>query len=195
LVQFVGWFTGVTADLGPYSPGANDNASAVGSVLALAERLQQQPLQHTEVWLVFTGCEETGGDGLLHLLEVHGAELKEALFLDFELVGIGDRLVYLEREGLLHQRRIPPAVLERVQAVAEQQPIQAAGTAHLGVFTENAILWERGYQSLCLMLQRPETDLLPEWHRLTDVPSQLQPGALDLAHNFAWELIRQYDVK
>src|SRR4030042_6826852 len=53
--HFLGWFPGVTADLGRYSPGANDNASSVGTILALADRLRGQPLQNTETWLAFTG--------------------------------------------------------------------------------------------------------------------------------------------
>ena len=88
--HFLGWFTGVTADLGRYSPGANDNASGVGTILALAERLKGQPLEHTEIWLAFTGCEESGCDGVLALIKEHGNALREALFIDFEMVGIGD---------------------------------------------------------------------------------------------------------
>ena len=108
LVHFLAWFTGATADLGPYSPGANDNASAVGTLLALAERLQQEPLPHTEVWLAFTGCEESGCDGMRVFLDEYGEKLKEAFFLDFELVGIGEKLGYLQSEGLLRRQRIPP---------------------------------------------------------------------------------------
>ena len=67
--HFLSWFTGVTADLGRYSPGANDNAAGVGTLLALAERLKAQPLLNTEVWLAFTGCEESGCDGMLRPVE------------------------------------------------------------------------------------------------------------------------------
>ena len=93
IFHFLGWFTGVTADLGRYSPGANDNASSVGTILALAERLRDQPLQNTEIWLAFTGCEESGCDGMLSLIKEHGNELREALFIDFEMVGIGDSIL------------------------------------------------------------------------------------------------------
>ncbi|MEJ2266645.1 MAG: M28 family peptidase, partial [Anaerolineales bacterium] len=52
------------ADFTPFSPGANDNASGVGVVLGLAERLRGEPLAHTEVWLAFTGCEEAAAYGI-----------------------------------------------------------------------------------------------------------------------------------
>ncbi|NTU65156.1 MAG: hypothetical protein HGB05_17585, partial [Chloroflexi bacterium] len=38
------------ADHGEFTPGANNNASGVGTVLALAERLRGMPLRNTEVW-------------------------------------------------------------------------------------------------------------------------------------------------
>ena len=114
--HFLGWFTGVTADLGRYSPGANDNAASVGTVLGLAERLAGQPLQNTEVWLAFTGCEETNAGGTLALIEEHGSELKEALFVDFEMVGIGDRISYVREEGNISRLTIPQEVETLVKA-------------------------------------------------------------------------------
>jgi hypothetical protein len=138
LLHFLAWFTGATADLGPYSPGANDNASAVGTLLALAERLQQEPLAHTEVWLAFTGCEESGCDGMRVFLDEYGEELKEAFFLDFELVGIGERLGYLQSEGILHKQHILAPVEGLAQEVGQNfgglQPLKAAA---FGAFTEN----------------------------------------------------------
>jgi hypothetical protein len=194
LVHFIAWFTGVTADLGLYSPGANDNASAVGTVLALAGRLKQEPLMHTEVWLAFTGCEESGCDGLRAFLNEHGPALKDALFVDFELVGIGERLGYLQSEGMLRKRFIPPQVESLVQEVGQDFgglfPLKAAA---FGAFTENGVLLEKGFRSLCLMVLRKDSSLLPEWHRLTDRPDRLQVEALELAHRFAWALLQRLD--
>jgi hypothetical protein len=194
LAHFTAWFTGVTADLGPYSPGANDNASAVGTILALAERLQHEPLKHTEIWLAFTGCEESGCDGMQALLKEHGAALKDALFVDFELVGIGERLGYLQSEGILRRQIIPQQVESLVQEVGQEFgglfPLQAAA---FGAFTENGILLERGFCSLCLLVLRQDSTLLPEWHRLTDRSERLQIEALDLAHRFAWALLQRLD--
>jgi hypothetical protein len=193
--HFAAWMTGMTADLGPYSPGANDNAAAAGTLLALAERLCREPLQHTEVWLAFTGCEETGCDGLLKLLETQGEMLKDALWLDFELVGIGERLVYLSGEGVLRKRRIPKALAERLESIAQGTgiPIQPVSAAWAGVFTETGALWEHGFQAACLVSLRQGSDLLPEWHRLTDAPDRLEAPALARVHQFAWALLQETD--
>ena len=83
IFHFLGWFSGVTADLGQYSPGANDNASSVGSLLALAERLKVQPLQNTEIWLAFTGCEETNGDGIQTLIKAEWSFTQRGLIYRF----------------------------------------------------------------------------------------------------------------
>jgi hypothetical protein len=193
--HFVGWMTGMTADLGPYSPGANDNAAAVGSVLALAERLRQQPLQHTEVRLAFTGCEETGCEGMLALLSEHGAALKDALWLDFELAGIGDRLAYLRREGVLRIRRVPKAMEVRLLDTASSTgyPLQGVDAGGTGVFTEAGALWEQGYTAACLVSLRQDSDLLPEWHRMSDTADKLEPAALERVHAFTWNWLQQID--
>jgi hypothetical protein len=194
LIHFLAWFTGATADLGPYSPGANDNASAVGTLLALAERLQQEPLPHTEVWLAFTGCEESGCDGMRAFLGEYGEKLKEAFFLDFELVGIGEKLGYLQSEGLLRKQRIPASVESLAQEIGQAfGGIQPLPFSAFGAFTENGLLLERGFRSLCLLVLRKDSSLLPEWHRLTDTAEHLQPAALELAHEYAWALLRRLD--
>jgi Peptidase family M28 len=191
--HFLGWFTGVTADLGQYSPGANDNASAVGTMLALAERLKAQPLQNTETWLAFTGCEESGCDGMLALLKEHGKMLKEALFVDFELVGIGDCLSYVSKEGNLRRRSIPPEVEALVQEVGKPFGLHSASTPPIGAFTEGGTLWELGFKAVCVSAHHQGSPFLPEWHRLTDTPDRLQVNTLERVHSFTWDLLQRFD--
>jgi len=195
--HFPGWFTGVTADLGPYSPGANDNGSAVGTILALAEHLRQSPLEHTEVWLVFTGCEETGCDGMMAFVKEFGQSLKDALFVNLEEVGIGERLVYLRSEGVLRPRCIRPRVEQLIAQVAPElgcavQPIHAAG---LGAFTETGVVWKSGFDGVCLMTLRKGALWPPEWHRLSDQADRLQPEALERVHQYILKLLQKIEVR
>ena len=193
VLHFLGWFTGVTADLGPYSPGANDNAAAVGVVLSLAERLKEAPLEQTEVWLAFTGCEETGCGGMLSLLREHGEVLKEALFIDLELTGIGNRLVYLEAEGVVRKRRIPAEVEELVKKAGEKFGLKAAPGSAAGYFTEGGAAWEHGFKAVCLLTMIEGTNSLPEWHRLTDTPERLEVEALGRMGEMVWEVLGSLD--
>jgi FtsH-binding integral membrane protein len=195
LLHFAAWMTAMSADLGPYSPGANDNASAVGSLLALAERLKSQPLEHTQVWLAFTGCEETGCGGLIALLNEYGAKFQDALWLDLELVGIGDQLVYLTREGVLRKKRIPPGIETYLKRAADHAeiPLHGMDAGWSPAFTEAGALWEHNYNAACLTSLRNGKDELPEWHRLTDTSERLEAAALDRAHRLVWSLLQIYD--
>jgi Zn-dependent M28 family amino/carboxypeptidase len=193
LFHFLAWFTGVSADLGRYSPGANDNAAAVGTILALAERLKAQPLQNTEVWLTFTGCEESGCDGMLAVLKEHGSKLKDALFVDFELVGIGDRLSYVQEEGNLQRHTIPEQVEALVNEVGKPYSLHPVRIPPAGSFTEAGTLWEYGYKAVCFSAHYQESPLLPEWHRLTDSPDRLQVTTLERIQALAWDLLQRFD--
>jgi hypothetical protein len=191
--HFLGWFTGVTADLGRYSPGANDNASGVGTVLALAERLKSQPLQHSEIWLALTGCEESGCDGMLSLIKEYGSTLREAHFIDFEMVGIGDSLRYISEEGNLHRHRIPQEFENLLKEVGDPFEIKPASTPPVGAFSEGGTLWEHGYKAVCISAYVHNSPILPEWHRLTDTPERLQLESLERIHALAWALLQRLD--
>jgi len=191
--HFIAWFTGVTADLGRYSPGANDNASSVGTLLSLAERLRSQPLQNTEVWLAFTGCEESSGDGMLALLKEKGAELKQAVFIDFEMVGIGDAISYIREEGNLSRHTIPAELERLVKEAGKEFGVGQVSTPFVGASTECSILLKHGYKAVCLIGFRKGSSNMPEWHRLTDTPDRLQGDALQRIHMLAWDLLQRLD--
>ncbi|HHS96394.1 MAG TPA: M28 family peptidase, partial [Chloroflexi bacterium] len=52
----------------PHVEGANDNATAVSLLLGIGQALKDHPLQHTDVVLLFTGCEEAGCVGMENYL-------------------------------------------------------------------------------------------------------------------------------
>ena len=192
-LHFVTWFSGVTADLGAYSPGANDNASAVGSLLSLVERLKEHPLEHTEVWVAFTGCEETGCGGMQVLLEKYGEELRHARFIELDMVGIGERLVYIQSEGVMRKRRVSDKLEAWVLKAGEAFDLQPLKGTGFGVASEMGVVWEGGYQGVCLMAMRKDSALLPEWHRMSDVPDKLMVETLGRVHELTWALLQVMD--
>lgn len=193
LFHFLGWFTGVTADLGRYSPGANDNASSVGSLLAIAERLTQQPLQNTEIWLAFTGCEESDAGGISALVDAYGNELKDAWFINFEMVGIGDRIGYIRQEGSFKRVSVPPEIETLLKQAGEPFGVQPIQLPPVGAWTECGLLLERGYQAACIMAAQSGTHLMPEWHRFTDTPDKIQLSSLERVQTLAWDLFQRLD--
>jgi hypothetical protein len=191
VVHMLAWFTGVTADLGLYSPGANDNAAAVGTALAIGERLSAHPMHTTEVWLLFTSCEETGCDGMRAFLAAYGDQLQDALFIDLELVGVGGRVVYLRSEGLVRRLQIDPQIERLLARSGRDLAVEAVEGSRLGIFTEMGVVWERGYSGVCLLCMPKGQDTLPHWHRLDDVLGNLDPLALERMHAFVWRLLAQ----
>jgi hypothetical protein len=191
--HFLGWFTGITADLGRYSPGANDNASSVGTLLALAEQLKAEPLLHTELWLAFTGCEESGCDGLLSFIKKHGEALKRATFIDCEMVGIGDGVCYIREEGNIRRRRVPQDLESLLKEVGRPFALRPISTPPVGAFTEAGVLWEHGFNAVCLSACQGRSLLLPEWHRLTDTPSRLQLESFERIHILVMALLKRLD--
>jgi hypothetical protein len=78
-------------DAVPGSPGANDNAAAVGILLALAARLRELPPRRLTVRLGFFGDEERGMLG--SRVYARSAALEPLLgVVSLELCGIGDSL-------------------------------------------------------------------------------------------------------
>ncbi len=189
-LHFLAWFTGVTADLGRYSPGANDNASSLGVLLTLAERLRSEPLPDTEVWLLATGCEESGCDGMRAFLRDNGEALAGAFFLNLEVCGIGEEIAYLAAEGVVRRRRIAP----QTAAILEQSGARPVSLAQTGFFTETGAVWEHGHQGACLLTLPAGSDLIPEWHRMSDTAEKLQPAALQRMHEFVWQFLRSAPI-
>jgi hypothetical protein len=179
------------ADHGALTPGANHNASSVGTVLALAERLRSTPLQNTEVWIACCGSHTSGDSGLRELLRSHVAELNGAWFIGFEGVGAGDQLIVINREGWL-RRSVHPAVrdlIARTVATQPNRPIETRATSRNTVVA--AALW-RGYKSVCLSIYAKRNEI-PYAYNLDDTAEHLQLPALDAAQEFGWQLLQQID--
>jgi hypothetical protein len=179
------------ADHGEFTAGANHNASGLGTVLALAERLHGTPLHNTEVWVVCCGSHTAGDGGLRAFLREYADELQAAWFIGFEGVGRGDRLSYLSHEGWLH-RTVHPAIRDLMARMTELHPaqkIEARAISRNSVVA--AALW-RGYKSGCLSVYDTGNDI-PLAYSRADTVEQLQLPALEAAQEFGWQLLQQID--
>lgn len=178
---------------GPYVPGANDNASAVACLLGLGAYLQQAPLAHTEVWLAFTGAEEVGGLGVHHLLDQCGAELRDAYFIDLEMVGARD-IVYVLDHGVSYLKPYGPdrASLELAYKASQQHTTRRVVGRSLVTVDEVGALRGRGYRGICLA-GVDEYGWPPNWHRATDTVENIEPAGLETAARFALGMMQVLD--
>lgn len=182
------------ADTSPFSPGANDNATAVAAVLGVAEGLKDAPLEHTTVWTLFTGCEEVGCYGADAFVRAHSDELGCPAWIPLEILGgVGADPTYLTSETFLLAAHSDPALLAIADQVASQHPsLGAESLAWKSTYTEGAIGAKYGYRVLTLASFRRD-GLLPEWHRPTDTIENVDVEVLNKCERFLWELLREID--
>jgi hypothetical protein len=182
------------ADQTPFSPGANDNASGVGVILALAKRLAAEPLAHTEVWLAFTGCEEAAAYGISAFLDAHAAELgDDATYLILDQVGLG-RLVVLTADGLILKRRTHPQALDVARqasaALLDKKVDEQVGIA----YTDAAVATKRGLIALTVVALPPTgAEEVMHWHQMSDTLEHVDPETLAAAHAFVWQVLQELD--
>jgi len=176
----------------PYSPGAHDNAASVAVALEIAARLAARPLAHTQVWLAFTGAEETDHSGLKTLLQQHEAVMCQAVFMDLEGVGSGE-IVYLTRQGLCSHYRPDPELLNLAAHVAARRPELSVRAAQMTVEDEVRTLRQRGYRAICIAGRDPATGVLPRWHRPDDRPDTVSAQVMEQAVEFIMEMLEELD--
>jgi hypothetical protein len=182
------------ADFTPFSPGANDNASGVAAVLALAKRLAKNPLEGTEVHLAFTGCEEVGARGMSAFLEKHGKELgRDTVYIVLDEVGLGV-LKYLTADGLLIKHKTHPLALESARKAAQALPgmkiLEEAGLA----YTDALQATKRGLIALTVCtIPDPQSGDESHWHRMSDTLENIHVEDIENCLTFAWTLLQQLD--
>jgi len=184
------------ADFTPYTAGANDNASGVGLVLSLAERLSTKPLNHTSVWIVLTGCEEVGCYGAEDFIRRHKSEFGSAAWISVDTVGSNSGVpVYLSQETFLSTAKSDPKLLEIVRGISDRGPELGAHEISMkGTYTDGAIGTKHGLRVLTFESHRPD-GTLSDWHRPTDTAENVSPECIQATESLVRQLLQELDVK
>jgi len=181
-------------DRSPYTCGANDNAASVGVALHLAAHLTHRPLQHTRLWLAFTGAEETDHYGLRSILKAHPQDMRQALFIDLEGVG-GGEMVYVTRHGIGLHYYPDPELLNLTARVAQEHPEWSIRGAKMCMSEEVSTLTLLGHRAVCIAGRDPVTGGLPHWHQADDTCDTIDQQTLQKAFDFTLVLLQQLDQK
>jgi hypothetical protein len=178
----------------PYTPGAHDNAASAAVTLEVAARLTDRPLDHTQVWLAFTGAEETDHAGLYALLGGHDAVLRNAAFVGLEGLGSGE-LVYLTRQGVC-AHYTPDTGLQALAAdLASRRPELGLRAAQMMMEDEVGTLRRRGYRAICIAGRDPATGTLPHWHRPDDTAETVSGEFMERAADLVIALLKGLDCQ
>jgi Peptidase family M28 len=152
-------------------PGANDNGTAVVSLLALAEQLVAEPTDNMRVVLLSAGSEESFSEGIKAFGERHFAELprESTFFLCLESTG-SPHLLVLRGEGFLKMREYSPHSLALMDGLAEELGIDLFPNLRLRNGTDGLESLAAGYETAvlasCTDLKQPAN--YHWWHDLAE---------------------------
>ncbi len=180
------------ADLTPYTKGANDNASGAGLVLALAQHYQAEPLQHTRLWLVCTGCEEVQHYGAQDFFRRHTSQLKEPRALVFESPGCAGP-AWETHEGIIVPFHADRGLVALAGRLSQEHPEWGAYPTFItGGNTEMADALRQHIPAIALVGNDRQHNL-PNWHQVGDTYDKINPDVTGRAYAFAWTFIRALD--
>ena len=197
LILLLGTFALVEIELSPVVPGANDNASGVATALSIAQELESEPTENLDVWFVLDGAEEGQQEGIRAFVRAHRKQLdrERTFFLSLESVGAGD-VRYETAAGWVISYRTDRRLVALCEAIAAAdaegegrfgaQPLRHASAG------DSMPPLLAGFRSIGIGCLDGE-DLVPQSHLPSDLPKAIDPEALDRAHDFTLELIRQLD--
>jgi hypothetical protein len=182
----------IQADLTPFTAGANDNASSVGFVLALAGHLQSQPLQHSRVWLVCTGCEEVQHYGAIDFYARHKQELHEPAAIALEMLGCAGP-AWLTKEGIIIPFKSDARLVALAEGLAAEHPEWEAHAAEVkGGNTEMADALRVGIPAITIIGMGTKGEML-YWHQVEDTFDKMDPDVMRRAWAFIWAYIQELD--
>jgi Peptidase family M28 len=152
-------------------PGANDNGSAVVSLLALAEQLIERPPENLRVILLSVGSEESFSEGIKAFGERHFPQLprESTFFLCLESIG-SPHLLVLRGEGFLKMREYPARSLALMDGLAEELGISLFPNLRLRSGTDGLEPLAAGYETavLCSCTDLKQPANYHWWHDLAE---------------------------
>lgn len=172
-------------------PGANNNASGVALLLALAEHLQATPLQHTEVVMAFTSCDTIGGRGSAELASEYGNQWPDARWIVVEGIGAGELCWVTDPKNRL--MRPETEVAQQLAQIATANPQWAVMGRPLGSPDRALPLLAHQLNAVALTGYE-QTDHYPvQWQRATDTPEIVESDSMNKAQVFLQEVLQALD--
>ena len=182
----------IQADSTPFTAGANDNATAAGLVLTLAEYFKKDPLQHTRVFAVCTGCEEVQHYGMIDWYKRHRAELKNPRAVVFEMLGCAGP-AWLTKEGIIVPFKADAEMVKQVERLAIEHPEWGAYEGKIsGGNTEMADAVRARVPAITLFGVSRE-GVYPYWHQVEDTYDKMNPAVMEKAWAMVMTVLQELD--
>ena len=176
-------------------PGASDNASGAAVAMQLAAECVATPLEHSEVDVLITSCEESGMLGAQAYARRHALRAAETTFINFDTVGGPAPLTYILREGSATVNRpASPRLVEMLESIAQRRPELGLVPARTtpGLPTDATPMRARGWDAVTLLAQG---DTIPNYHWPTDTYENIDPATVERALDTGRELLHDLDAE
>jgi hypothetical protein len=182
------------ADIGAREavPGANDNATGVAALVAIASALAERPTESVRVMLVSTS-EEALCEGMQLFCARHFESLPRdrTFFLAVDTLG-SPHLLVLRGEGMLGLTEYPSESLALLDGLAGELGIELFPNLRLRNATDGVFPLAAGYQCAslcsCTELKQPAN-----YHWPTDVADNVDYGTLADAVRLTEAVVRRLD--
>lgn len=165
----------ILIDIGrrPAVPGANDNLTAVASLVEIARRLQEDPVADLRVLLVSCGSEESLQEGILGFERRHFGSLPKAStwFVNLETLG-SPELALLEGEGVLAMREYDERWKDFVTNAGAAGGVTIRRGLRSRSSTDGSIAQRAGYPTATLVSVN-EYKALSNYHLPSDTPENV----------------------
>jgi hypothetical protein len=196
LVLIVACFALGEIALSPASPGANANASGVAAALATARLLDAEPPRHLRVELLLIGGGETTMEGMRAFLRAHRKDLERerTRFVSFESVGRGEPR-YAVSGGLAVSAPFDRELIEACAAIAAARE---GGEGRAEPFrdaraTAATVARAHRRRAIAITCSEPGRTLPAGHHTPGDLPSTVDPDAVEAASRLAVDAVRLVD--
>jgi acetylornithine deacetylase/succinyl-diaminopimelate desuccinylase-like protein len=160
-------------------PGANDNLSAVGVLVALAHELSDNPPDGVRVILLSAGSEEGFMEGMQAFGRRHFGELARETteFVCLECVG-SPELCIVEAEGMLRMRYYTERSRDALERAGAEAGVPLTRGLRTVAATDALIALRAGYPT-CTLGGVDETKFPANYHWPTDVPDNLDWSSVE----------------
>jgi hypothetical protein len=180
--------------IGPFVPGAADNASGAAAAFALGEAWKTEPAQGVELVILLPSCEESGLLGAAAWTDRHRQELKElpTIFLNFDNLGVGaprffDADLPLFGWPITYPHEIVNMAKETARSIglADTDPHTMPGP------TDGLAFLVRGIPGMTIVSFRAH-GYMPWYHLPGDTAEHLDFEEAWRAVSFGWELLQRF---
>ena len=151
-----------------------------------------QPLQHSRVWLVCTGCEEVQHYGAIDFYARHKNELHNPVAIALEMLGCAGP-AWLIKEGIIIPFKSDARLAALAESLAAEHPEwEAHGAEVKGGNTEMADALRVGIPAITIIGMGTKGEML-YWHQVEDTFDKMDPDVMRRVWPFILAYIQELD--